>query len=55
MKLIYGEVEQELLNAPEEVNGDEDYIASAQQTQQWNEFRDQLAKKMWDEYRARRA
>ncbi|XP_074314645.1 uncharacterized protein LOC141649872 [Silene latifolia] len=53
---LMAEVERDLENqnvVADEV-GEEDYIAAVRQTVEWNEFRDKLAKKMWQDYRARR-
>ncbi|KAL2942202.1 Protein ALP1-like [Bienertia sinuspersici] len=44
------EVEQDLLNMEAiDVEEEEDYILSARSTIEWNEFRDRLAKKMFEE------
>ncbi|XP_021839034.1 uncharacterized protein [Spinacia oleracea] len=51
------EVEEDLLNmeAIDEEDEEDDYILTARSTNEWNEFRDDLAKNMFDEYLERRA
>ncbi|KAL2904820.1 DNA-directed RNA polymerase subunit beta' [Bienertia sinuspersici] len=44
------EVEQDLLNMEAiDIEDEEDYILSARSTNKWNEFRDRLAKKMFED------
>ncbi|XP_074324810.1 uncharacterized protein LOC141661704 [Apium graveolens] len=50
------EVERDLLRSEniDEEDEENDYISTARSTNEWNEFRDDLAKKMFEEYVARR-
>lgn len=50
------EMDHDLINmeAIDEEEVEEDYILSARTTNEWNKFRDDLAKKMFQEYMARR-
>lgn len=50
------EVERDLLRseAIDVEDEEDDYISIARSTNEWNEFREDLAKKMFEEYVARR-
>jgi DDE superfamily endonuclease len=53
---LINEVDEDLLNIEtiDEEGVEDDYIFSTQSSNEWNEFRDNLAQKMFEEYQQRR-